>query len=103
MFVKHVSLQPDFRIERGADRQRIATQGALVDEHFEFDAIEIEMRSADEMLAFGGKPTVVAGAKAWNPVFDVTPAALIDVIVTERGVVEQPNAERMKALFGAAR
>jgi len=64
-------------------------------------AIEIELRSPDEMLSFGGKPTVVDGAKAWNPVFDVTPAALIDVIVTERGVVEKPDAGRMKALFGA--
>ena len=64
-------------------------------------AIEIELRSPDEMLSFGGKPTVVEGAKAWNPVFDVTPHDLIDVIVTERGVVEKPDAERMKALFGA--
>ena len=64
-------------------------------------AIEIELRSPDEMLAFGGKPTVVSGAKAWNPVFDVTPHDLIDVIVTERGVVAKPDAERMKALFGA--
>jgi methylthioribose-1-phosphate isomerase len=63
-------------------------------------AIEIEMRSPDEMLSFGGKPTVVAGAQAWNPVFDVTPAELIDVIVTERGIVEKPDAERMRALFG---
>ena len=54
------------------------------------------------MLAFGGQPTVVEGAKAWNPVFDVTPAELIDVIVTERGVIEQPDAARMKALFGAS-
>ncbi|HKE47081.1 MAG TPA: S-methyl-5-thioribose-1-phosphate isomerase [Rhodanobacteraceae bacterium] len=65
-------------------------------------AIEIELRAPDEMLSFGGRPTVVAGAKAWNPVFDVTPHALIDVIVTERGVVEKPDAARMKALFGAA-
>jgi len=65
-------------------------------------AIEIELRAPDEMLSFGGKRTVVDGAKAWNPVFDVTPAALIDVIVTERGVVEKPDAARMKALFGAA-
>ncbi len=64
-------------------------------------AIEIELRAPEEMLAFAGTPTVVAGAKAWNPVFDVTPAALIDVIVTERGVVEKPDAARMKALFGA--
>jgi methylthioribose-1-phosphate isomerase len=64
-------------------------------------AIEIELRAPDEMLSFGGKRTVVDGAKAWNPVFDVTPAALIDMIVTERGVVEKPDAARMKALFGA--
>ena len=63
-------------------------------------SIEIEMRSPDEMLSFGGKPTVVAGAQAWNPVFDVTPADLIDVIVTERGIVEKPDAQRMMALFG---
>ena len=65
-------------------------------------AIEIELRSPDEMLSFGGRPTVVEGAGAWNPVFDVTPAALIDVIVTERGIVEKPDASRMRALFGAS-
>ena len=65
-------------------------------------AIEIELRSPDEMLSFGGRPTVVEGAGAWNPVFDVTPAALIDVIVTERGIVEKPDAARMQALFGAS-
>ena len=64
-------------------------------------AIEIELRSPDEMLSFGGKPTVVEGAQAWNPVFDVTPHDLIDVIVTERGIVERPDAGRMKMLFGA--
>jgi methylthioribose-1-phosphate isomerase len=64
-------------------------------------AIEIELRSPEEMLSFGGKPTVVEGARAWNPVFDVTPHDLIDVIVTERGIVERPDAGRMKALFGA--
>jgi methylthioribose-1-phosphate isomerase len=35
---------------------------------------------------------------AWNPVFDVTPASLIDAIVTEKGVVLNPNAEKMLAL-----
>ena len=29
------------------------------------------------------------GTRAWNPAFDVTPAELIDGIVTERGVVEK--------------
>ena len=64
--------------------------------------IEIELRSPDELFAYGGQRTVVEGAQAWNPVFDVTPAELIDAIVTERGVVERPDAARMAALFGAA-
>jgi methylthioribose-1-phosphate isomerase len=66
------------------------------------DAIEIEARHADELLSFGGARTVVEGADAWNPVFDVTPAALIDVIVSERGVVERPDAAKMRATFGRA-
>jgi methylthioribose-1-phosphate isomerase len=62
--------------------------------------IEIELRHADELLATGGRRTVVEGALAWNPVFDVTPAELIDAIVTERGVIERPNAKAMQAVFG---
>ena len=64
------------------------------------DGIEIEMRDSAELLSFAGKRTVVDGADAWNPVFDVTPAELIDVIVTERGIVENPDAAAMKRLFG---
>ncbi|MEO7324659.1 MAG: S-methyl-5-thioribose-1-phosphate isomerase [Dokdonella sp.] len=66
-------------------------------------AIEIELRSPDELFAYGGQRTVIAGAKAWNPVFDVTPASLIDAIVTERGIVEHPDAKRMGDMFGTAR
>ncbi|MHA6203246.1 S-methyl-5-thioribose-1-phosphate isomerase [Dyella soli] len=62
--------------------------------------IEIELRDAAELLSVAGKRTVVEGADAWNPVFDVTPAGLIDAIVTERGVIERPNALAMQALFG---
>lgn len=66
------------------------------------DDIEIELRAPDELLGYAGQRTVVEGAQAWNPVFDVTPAALIDAIVTERGVVAHPDAARMAALFGAS-
>ncbi|AND68052.1 methylthioribose-1-phosphate isomerase [Dyella thiooxydans] len=64
------------------------------------EAIEIEMRDPAELLATAGQRTVVEGAEAWNPVFDVTPAGLIDAIVTERGVIEHPNALAMQAVFG---
>jgi len=62
--------------------------------------IEIEMRDPAELLSVAGHRTVAEGVPAWNPVFDVTPAGLIDAIVTERGVVEHPDAARMAALFG---
>jgi methylthioribose-1-phosphate isomerase len=62
--------------------------------------IEIELRHSEELLGYGGRRTVAEGIEAWNPVFDVTPAELIDAIVTERGVIEHPNTERMAAAFG---
>ncbi|MFC3653846.1 S-methyl-5-thioribose-1-phosphate isomerase [Dyella humi] len=65
------------------------------------DDIDIELRDAAELLSVAGRRTVVEGAQAWNPVFDVTPASLIDAIVTERGVIEHPTLARMKAVFAA--
>ncbi|WP_426661253.1 S-methyl-5-thioribose-1-phosphate isomerase [Rhodanobacter aciditrophus] len=63
------------------------------------DDIEIELRDPAELLAIGGRRVVVEGAEAWNPVFDVTPASLIDAIVTERGVIERLDAASMRAVF----
>lgn len=63
------------------------------------DGIEIELRDPVELLSHNGQRTVVDEALAWNPVFDVTPAAMIDAIVTERGVIERPDAAKMAACF----
>lgn len=57
--------------------------------------IPIETRAEQEVLSCAGQATAAEGAKAWNPVFDVTPAALVDAIVTERGVIHSPNAEKL--------
>ena len=65
------------------------------------DAIEIELRDPAELLSTAGQRTVVEGAQAWNPVFDVTPAELIDAIVTERGVIEHPTRAVMQMMFAA--
>ncbi|MGH8122552.1 MAG: S-methyl-5-thioribose-1-phosphate isomerase, partial [Rudaea sp.] len=62
--------------------------------------IEIELRDPAELLSIAGKRTVVDGADAWNPVFDVTPAELIDVIVTERGAIERPCVAGLHKLAG---
>lgn len=64
--------------------------------------IEIEMRDPAELLSVSGTRTVAEGVQAWNPVFDVTPAALVDALVTEKGVVERPDAAAMAACFGTA-
>ncbi|WP_329740622.1 S-methyl-5-thioribose-1-phosphate isomerase [Dyella sp. A6] len=64
------------------------------------EVIEIELRDPAELLSTAGRRTVVEGAQAWNPVFDVTPASLIDAIVTERGVIEQPDETAMRKVFG---
>src|SRR5581483_8434905 len=64
------------------------------------ETIEIELRDPLELLSHNGARTVAEGALAWNPVFDVTPHELIDAIVTERGVIEKPDTEKMRAQFG---
>jgi methylthioribose-1-phosphate isomerase len=63
--------------------------------------IHIEERDGAELLSVSGVRTVAEGVSAFNPVFDVTPAALVDALVTERGVIEHPDEARMRAVFGA--
>lgn len=59
--------------------------------------IPIEQRNTAEVLQCGNHRVATEGAEAWNPTFDVTPAALIDAIVTEKGIIEKPNLEKMQA------
>lgn len=62
--------------------------------------IPIEARAPEEVLMCAGQRVGAMDVDAWNPVFDVTPAELVDAIVTERGVVLRPDAEKMAALMG---
>lgn len=62
--------------------------------------IPIEERDPAELLGCGGRRIAPEGCMARNPVFDVTPASLVDAIVTERGVVLDPTPEKMAALMG---
>lgn len=57
--------------------------------------IPIEDRNAEEILSLSGKQIAASGAKAYNPVFDVTPAELVDVIVTEKCIIRPPFAENI--------
>ena len=60
--------------------------------------IPLEEREGDELLSIGSV-RVGADVEVFNPVFDVTPADLIDVIVTEKGIVERPDTAKMAQLM----
>lgn len=56
------------------------------------DAIPIEQRSPEEL-------ETARGAGVSNPAFDVTPAELIEAIVTDRGVLSPPYGEAIAKLL----
>lgn len=62
------------------------------------DETPIEERDGGELLELAGQ-RIAADVPALNPVFDVTPADLIDYLVTEKGVVERPDAAKMAQLM----
>jgi len=49
--------------------------------------IPIEDRGADEVRTHGGRLMTPVDIAVRNPAFDVTPAALVTAIITDRGVV----------------
>jgi len=62
--------------------------------------IPIEERSADEVKGFRDCRWAAEGVQIRNPSFDVTPAELVTALITEKGVVREPNLEKLRALFG---
>ena len=65
--------------------------------------IPIEQRAADEIMHFWRTDTQIApeGVNVYNPAFDVTEARDITAIITEKGVIEKPNAESVLACLEA--
>jgi len=59
------------------------------------EQIPIEQRDADEVLRFGQMRAAAEGVGAYNPAFDVTDAADITAIITEKGVIEGPNSDKI--------
>jgi len=65
------------------------------------EQIPIEQRGAEEITEGFGRRTAPDGVATYSPAFDVTPAELIDALITERGVVAPVNAERVAEVLGA--
>jgi methylthioribose-1-phosphate isomerase len=67
------------------------------------DLIPIEERPQVEVTHHGGKQLTPNGVGIRNPAFDVTPAKYVTAIVTERGVLQAPYPESLKAMEAAAK
>jgi len=61
--------------------------------------IPIEERSADEVTGYGDLRWASRGISVRNPAFDVTPAKLVTAIITERGIIRDPNEKKLQTLF----
>ena len=61
--------------------------------------IVIEQRSTDEVAYIQTVQIAPEGIKILNPSFDVTPAANITAIITEKGVIENPGERGITGLF----
>lgn len=78
----------------------IAAPGSTIDLDCPDGAgIVIEERSADEVRTYRGVLVAPREAPVYNPAFDVTPADLIEGIVTEKGVMSPPYSESL-SVFG---
>lgn len=62
--------------------------------------IPIEERPASEVTGFRDVRWAPAQIAVRNPAFDVTPAELVTALITERGVIEQPDTARIGAFAG---
>ena len=63
------------------------------------DQIPIEQRSREEITHGFGRQTAPDGIGVYNPAFDVTPAALIKAIITERGIIEPVSRETIHQII----
>lgn len=65
------------------------------------EAIPIEERDPEEVTGWAGVRTAPVGARARNPVFDMTPHRYITALITDRGVVRPPFESGLAALTGS--
>ena len=64
------------------------------------ETIPIEERDPEEVSKPFGRQTVPDDVAVYNPAFDVTPAELIDAIVTEKGLIRPVNTKTVAEVLG---
>ena len=63
--------------------------------------IPIEERGAEEVRGYRDARWALKGVAVVNPVFDVTPAELVTALITEKGIMREPDAAKIAALMQA--
>lgn len=64
--------------------------------------IPIEQRAGEEVAVINGRRITPAGVECINYAFDVTPAALIDGIITEKGILRAPYGDAIRNCLTAS-
>lgn len=59
------------------------------------DLIPIEERESNEVTGYRDYQWAAKGVKVRNPSFDVTPADLVTALITEKGIIYNPNKENL--------
>ena len=69
----------------------VAAPCSTIDLHLDTGRqIPVETRHGEEITHLAGIPIAPTTADTWNPAFDVTPGALVQGILTERGLLSCP-------------
>lgn len=61
--------------------------------------IPVEERNHRELSHFSEHRIVPESSEIYNPVFDITPADLVDFMVTEKGVLDRPDGDKIRAMM----
>ena len=64
------------------------------------DQIPIELRDSGEITNGFGRQTAPDDVQVYNPAFDVTPADLIEAIITEHGLIQPVTTENVRSMIG---
>jgi methylthioribose-1-phosphate isomerase len=59
-------------------------------------AVKIEERDPKEVTHIMGKRIAPKGIKVMNPAFDITPLQLVNAIITEKGVIQNPTRKNLE-------
>jgi len=83
--VKFLVAAPRTTIDRGT----ASGSGIIIEERAPSEVTTIKGPLVGNTLQVETIQLAATGIDVWNPAFDVTPATLIDAIITEKGVVEK--------------